>query len=131
MQARKSEVAIGIIISFMDRHLPPAEDIVRSLAHAAPSLSVPRPPGPGENHGDEEEEDGGEHDGNDEEEDDDEVPEQLVVDDDGVDQVESEEPEEESRDPAGQLIVVVIVMLRNNISLMVKLTCNSSREVAV
>ena len=58
----------------MDRHLAPAENVVRSLAHAAPSLSVPRPLGPGENHGDEEEEDAAEHDGNDEEEYADEVP---------------------------------------------------------
>ena len=49
-----------------------------------------------------------------------------MVDDDGVDEVESKEPEEETRDPAGQLIVVVFVMI-----LMTRLTCNSSREVAV
>ena len=110
-----------------DRHLSPAENIVRSLAHAAPSLSVPRPPGPGENHGDDGEEHGAEHDGNDEEEDVDEVPEQLVVDDDGVDKVECKEPEEEARDPAGQLRMNL--MFGKNISLMI--TCNSSREVAV
>ena len=96
----------------IDDHLPPAEDIVRSLAHAAPSLSVPRPPGPGENDGDDEDEDGGDHDGNDDEDDKDEVPEQLVVDEDGVDKVESKEPEEESRDPAGQLRMVL--MFGNN-----------------
>ena len=114
----------------MDRHLAPAENVVRSLAHAAPSLSVPRPLGPGENHGDdEEEEDGAEHDGNDEKEYPDEVPEQLVVDDDGVDKVECKEPEEEARDPASQLRM--ILMFGKNISLMIRLTCNSSREVAV
>ena len=113
----------------MDRHLAPAENVVRSLAHAAPSLSVPRPLGPGENHGDGEEEHGAEHDRNDEEEDADEVPEQLVVDYNGVDKVESKEPEEEARDPAGQLRM--ILMFGKTISLMTRLTCNSSREVAV
>ena len=85
----------------MDRHLPPAEDIVCSLAHAAPSLSVPRPPGPGD------EKEGHGTDGYDDEEDDDEVPEQLVVDDNGIDKVESKEPEEEPRDPAGQLRMIL------------------------
>ena len=91
------------MIFMMDWHLPPAEDVVRSLTHATPSLSVPWRAGPGENHGDEEEEHDAEHDGNDEEEDADEVPEQLVVDDNGVDKVEGKEPEEEARDPASQL----------------------------
>ena len=53
------------------------------------------------------------------------IPEKLMVDDDGVDEVESKEPEEETRDPASQLIVVWVIIL------MTKLTCNSSREVAV
>ena len=55
--------------------------IVSRFAYPAQGLSVPPPPGPGENLG------------NDEEQDDYEVPEQLVV-DDGVDKVESKEPEE-------------------------------------
>ena len=101
-------------IFMVDRHLSPAEDIVRSLAHAAPSLSVPRRAGPGENHGDEEEEHGAEHDGNDEEEDADEVPEQLVVDDNGVDKVEGKEPEEEARDPASQLGIILMFGNRFN-----------------
>ena len=109
----------------VDFDLPPAEDIVGSLAHAAPSLSVPRPLGPG----DEEEEHGAERCGNDEDEDADEVPEQLVVDDNGVDEVESKEPEEEARDPASQLRI--ILMFGKNIFLPIRLTCNSSREVAV
>ena len=98
-----------VVIFMVDPYLPPAEYIVRSLAHAAPSLSVPRRAGPGENHGDEEE-----HDGNDEEGDADEVPEQLVVDDDGVDKVEGKEPEEEARDPAGQLRMILMFGNRFN-----------------
>ena len=94
----------------MDRHLPPAEDIVCSLAHAAPSLSVPRLPGPGDHDDDDEEEEGGdEHGANDEEGDDDEVPEQLVVDDNGVDEVEGKEPEEETGDPASQLRMIFLM----------------------
>ena len=72
---------------------------------------------------------GAEQDGNDEEEDADEVPEQLVVDYNGVYKVESKEPEEEARDPAGQLRM--ILMFGKTISLMTRLTCNNSREVAV
>ena len=52
-----------------------------------------------------------------------------MVDDDGVDKVESKEPEEEARDPASQLRM--ILMFGKNISLMIRITCNSSREVAV
>ena len=70
-----------------------------------------------------------EHNCNDDKEDDDEVPEQLVVDDNGVDKVESKEPEEEAIDPAGQLRM--ILMFVKKISLMTRLTCSSSREVAV
>ena len=112
----------------VDCDLPPAEDIVGSLAHAAPSLSVPRPPGPGE-HNDDDYDDDGEEQDHDGDEDDDGLPEQLVVDDDGVDEVESKEPEEEARDPASQLRI--ILMFGKNIFLPIRLTCNSSREVAV
>ena len=96
-------------------HLAPDENIIRSLAHTAPSLSVPRLPGPGENHGDDDGDkyDDGDHDHSD----DDEVPEQLVVDDDGVDQVESKEPEEESRNPAGKLSRMMMRIFGKNFSL--------------
>ena len=70
-----------MVIFVLNWHLLRAEDIVSRFAYDAPSLSVPRPPGPGENLG------------NDEEQDEDEVPEQLVVDDDGENKVESKEPE--------------------------------------
>ena len=53
-----------------------------------------------------------------------------MVDDDGVDEVESKEPEEEARDPASQLRMI-LMMFGKNISLMIRLTCSSSREVAV
>ena len=116
----------------MDWHLPPAKHIVRSLAHAAPSLSVPWLSGPDDHDDDDEEEEGGDqHGADDEERDDDEIPEQLVVDDNGVDEVEGKEPEEEAGDPASQLRMIFL-MFRKNISLMMmRLTCNSSREVAV
>ena len=51
-----------------------------------------------------------------------------MVDDDGENKVESKEPEK-TRDPAGQLRM--ILTFGKNIYLMTKLTCSSSREVAV
>ena len=52
-----------------------------------------------------------------------------MVDDDGENKVESKEPEKKTRDPAGQLRM--ILTFGKNIYLMNKLTCSSSREVAV
>ena len=74
-----------MVIFVLNWHLLRAEDIVSRFAYGGQSLSVPRPPGPGENLG------------NDEEQDEDEVPEQLVVDDDGENKVESKEPEKNQR----------------------------------
>ena len=93
-----------MVIFVLNWHLLRAEDIVSRFAYGAQSLSVPRPPGPGENLG------------NDEELDEDEVPEQLVVDDDGENKVESKEPEK-NRDPAGQLRM--ILTFGKNIYLMI------------
>ena len=43
----------------MDWHLPPTKHIVRSLAHAAPSLSVPWLSGPDDHDDDDDEEEEG------------------------------------------------------------------------
>ena len=48
-----------------------------------------------------------------------------MVDDNSIDEVESEEPEEETRDPARQLRMILMF------EKMTRLTCKSSREVAV
>ena len=51
-----------------------------------------------------------------------------MVDDNSIDQVEGKEPEEETRDPAGQLRMILNI---SYLMMMMRLTCNSSREVAV